>query len=99
MTEYKVNNGNILYGGAIYRTGSTIDLDDDTAKRLNKYLENVDKKATPKTEVKQKEVNYDDYTIAELKKLIEKENVEVVPTGKNGSAVKSDYIRALKQSN
>lgn len=99
MTEYKVNNGNILYGGAIYRTGSTIDLDDDTAQRLNKYLESVDKKATPKTEVKQKEVNYDDYTIAELKKLIEKENVEVVPTGKNGSAVKSDYIKALKQSN
>lgn len=99
MTEYKVSNGNILYSGAIYRTGSTIDLDNDTAQRLNKYLESVDKKATPKTEVKQEEVNYDDYTIAELKKLIEKENVEVVPTGKNGSAVKSDYIRALKQSN
>lgn len=99
MTEYKVSNGNILYGGAIYRTGSTIDLDNDTAQRLNKYLESIDKKATPKTEVKQEEVNYDDYTIAELKKLIEKENVEVIPTGKNGSAVKSDYIRALKQSN
>lgn len=103
MTEYKVNNGNILYGGAIYRAGSTIDLDDDTAQRLNKYLESADKKATPKQEVEQdveqNEVNYEDYTISELKKIVEQENVEVVPTGKSGSAVKSDYIRALKQSN
>lgn len=103
MAEYKVNNGNILYGGAIYRAGSTIDLDDDTAQRLNKYLESADKKATPEQEVEQdaeqNEVNYEDYTISELKKIVEQENVEVVPTGKSGSAVKSDYIRALKQSN
>lgn len=110
MTEYKVSKGNILYGGAIYRAGSTVDLDDDTAQRLNKYLENADKKAAPKQEQEvdqaqeveqeeQEEVNYEDYTISELKKIVEKENVEVVPTGKNGSAVKSDYIRALKQSN
>lgn len=98
MTEYKVNNGNILYGGAIYRAGSTIDLDDDIAQRLNKYLENADKKAAPKKEVEKEEVNYEDYTISELKNIVEKENVEVVPTGKNGSAVKSDYIRSLKQS-
>lgn len=101
MTEYKVINTNILYGGAIYRSGSTIDLDDDTAQRLNKYLESVDKKAAPKQEqeIEKEEVNYEDYTISELKKIVENENVEVVPTGKNGSAVKSDYIRALKQSN
>lgn len=95
MTEYKVINTNILYGGAIYRSGSTIDLDDDTAQRLNKYLENNDKKAAPK----QEDVNYEELTVTELKKLIEEQSVEVVPTGKNGSAVKSDYIRALKQSN
>lgn len=104
MAEYKVLKGNIMYDGAIYRAGSTIDLDDDTAQRLNKYLENTDKKETPKQdveqeEVEQEEVNYEDYTISELKKIVEKENVEVVPTGKSGSAVKSDYIRALKQSN
>lgn len=107
MAEYKVLKGNIMYNGAIYRTGSTIDLDDDTAQRLNKYLESADKKATPEQDVKkdveqnveQNEVNYEDYTISELKKIVEQENVEVVPTGKNGSAVKSDYIRALKQSN
>lgn len=99
MTEYKVNNGNILYGGAIYRAGSTIDLDDDTAQRLNKYLESADKKATPKQEqeVEQEEVNYEDYTISELKEIVENENVEVVPTGKSGSAIKSDYINALKE--
>lgn len=104
MTEYKVNNGNILYGGAIYRAGSTIDLDDDTAQSLNKYLESADKKATPKQEeeivqeeVKQEEVNYEDYTISELKEIAENENVEVVPTGKSGSAIKSDYINALKE--
>lgn len=95
MTEYKVINTNILYGGAIYRSGSTIDLDDDTAQRLNKYLENNDKKAVPK----QEDVNYEELTVTELKKLIEEQNIEVIPTGKNGSAVKSDYIRALKQSN
>lgn len=103
MAEYKVLKGNIMYNGAIYRTGSTIDLDDDTAQRLNKYLESADKKATPEQDVEQdveqNEVNYEDYTISELKKIVEQENVEVVPTGKNGSAVKSDYIRALKQSN
>lgn len=101
MAEYKVNNGNILYGGAIYRAGSTIDLDDDIAQHLNKYLESADKKAIPKQEqeVEHEEVNYEDYTISELKEFVENENVEVVPTGKSGSAVKSDYIRALKQSN
>ena len=104
MAEYKVLKGNIMYDGAIYSAGSTIDLDDDTAQRLNIYLENTDKKETPKQdveqeEVEQEEVNYEDYTISELKKIVEKENVEVVPTGKSGSAVKSDYIRALKQSN
>lgn len=103
MAEYKVLKSNIMYNGFIYRTGSTIDLDDDTAQRLNKYLESADKKATPEREVEQdveqNEVNYEDYTISELKKIVEQENVEVVPTGKSGSAVKSDYIRALKQSN
>lgn len=111
MAEYKVLKGNIMYNGAIYRAGSTIDLDDDTAQRLNKYLESADKKATPEQDVEQEveqdveqdaeqnEVNYEDYTISELKKIVEQENVEVVPTGKSGSAVKSDYIRALKQSN
>lgn len=103
MAEYKVLKSNIMYNGAIYHTGSTIDLDDDTAQRLNKYLESADKKATPEQDVEQdveqNEVNYEDYTISELKKIVEQENVEVVPTGKNGSAVKSDYVRALKQSN
>lgn len=103
MAEYKVLKSNIMYNGVIYHTGSTISLDDDTAQRLNKYLESADKKATPEQDVEQdveqNEVNYEDYTISELKKIVENENVEVVPTGKSGSAVKSDYIRALKQSN
>lgn len=43
-------------------------------------------------------VDYNEYTIAELKKIVEKENVEVIPTGSKGSAVKSDYIKALQQS-
>lgn len=107
MAEYKVLKGNIIYNGAIYRAGSTIDLDVAIAQNLSKYLEvaqdapeeQPEEQPVEEQPVEEQEVNYEDYTISELKEIVEKENVEVVPTGKSGSAVKSDYIRALKQSN
>ena len=118
MAEYKVLKGNIIYNGAIYRAGSTVDMDVAIAQNLSEYLEvaqdapeqqpveqqpveeqPVEEQPVEEQPVEEQEVNYEDYTISELKEIVEKENVEVVPTGKSGSAVKSDYIRALKQSN
>ena len=108
MAEYKVLKGNIIYNGAIYRAGSTVDMDVAIAQNLSEYLEvaqdapeqqPVEQQPVEEQPVEEQEVNYEDYTISELKEIVEKENVEVVPTGKSGSAVKSDYIRALKQSN
>lgn len=104
MTEYKVDNGRILHEGNIYVEGDVIDLDNSIAARLGQYISSVDKTA-PKDkeqsngdERKVTVVDYEEYTIAELKKLVDKENIDVKPTGKKGSAVKSDYIRALTQS-
>lgn len=107
MTEYKVDNGRILHNGFIFVEGDVIDLDDGIAERLGRYISPLSKTApaAPSKDNEQSNdnehsaaVDYDEYTIAELKKLIDKQNVEVKATGKNGSAVKSDYIRALTQS-
>ena len=110
MTEYKVLKGNIMYNGGIYRAGSTVDMDDAIAQNLSKYLEAAQaapkkqpeaekvEQPTNEQETNEQDVDYNEYTIAELKKLVEKEDVEVIPTGSKGSAVKSDYVRALQQS-
>ncbi|WP_433912360.1 hypothetical protein [Staphylococcus sp. LKG3-3] len=104
MAEYKVDNGRILHMGYIYTEGDVIDLDDSVAERLGQYISPVGKAAPVKDKEQSNDdeqgaaVDYEEYTIAELKKLVDKENVDVKPTGKKGSAVKSDYIRALTQS-
>lgn len=96
MTDYKVTKSNILYDGSIYNIGSIISLDDQTAKRLKRFIEPFN---VTKEEKQDEVVNYESYTIAELRKIIEERNIDVEPTGKNGSAIKSDYIRALEQAN
>lgn len=40
--------------------------------------------------------DYDSLTSAELRELAEAAGLEVVGTGKNGTALKADYVRALK---
>lgn len=60
--------------------------------------EEPNEEQTNEEQTNEQPVDYNEYTIAELKKIVEKENVEVIPTGSKGSAVKSDYINALQQS-
>jgi hypothetical protein len=40
--------------------------------------------------------DYDSLTTAELRELAEAAALEVVGTGKNGTTLKADYVRALK---
>lgn len=100
MTEYKVVKGRIMHKGFIYGVGDVVELDDNQAEYLEQYISsnNRDNKQS-KEESKDEVVDYEEYTIAELKNLVEEEDIDVKPTGKNGSAIKSDYIRALKASN
>lgn len=101
MTEYTVSKGRILHKGVMYVEGDVIELDDSFAERLTPYISSVDN--TDDTEQskadEQATVDYNDLTIAELKELVEEQNIDVDPTGKNGSAVKSDYVRALEETN
>lgn len=101
MNEYTVTNGRILHKGALYVAGDVIELDDSFAERLDRFILSNDKSfnSEEKATNDKQEENYDDYTIAELKKLVEKHDVDVIPTGKNGSTIKSDYVRALEKSN
>lgn len=95
MNEYTVTNGRILHKGVLYVAGDVIELEDSYAERLARFISTNVKSSKSK----KPEINYENYTIAELKKIVEKQNIEVVPTGKNGSAIKSDYVRALEKSN
>ena len=41
MKRYKVKHTSILHNGRLYKEGSTIELEDSKAKRLEDFLENA----------------------------------------------------------
>lgn len=95
MSEYKVT-ANILFDGAIYSIGETIKLNDADASRIQRYLEPTQQQAD--TQPQKSDVDYDEKTTAELKKLVEERNLDVKATGKNGHPVKADYVKSLEQA-
>lgn len=104
MTKFKVVKTNLLHEGTVYPVGSSIELNDEQAAKLQHYLERQyepDNKAyqdqTDTTQADTTHEDYEDMTISELKKLVEKKNIEVIPSGTNGRMIKADYIKALKQ--
>lgn len=94
MSEY-IAKANILFDGAVYFTGETLHLTDADASRIKRYIEPINKKAEQPQPTK---VDYDELTTSELKKLVEERDLDVVATGKNGSPIKADYVKALEQS-
>lgn len=98
MSEYKVVKGRIMHRGFIYGVGDVVELDDSQAEYLEQYIASSSDSKQSKEQSKDEVVDYEEYTIAELKHLVEEKDIDVKPTGKNGSAIKSDYIRALKAS-
>lgn len=104
MTKFKVVKTNLLHEGTVYPVGSSIELNDEQAAKLQHYLERQyepDNKAyqdqADTTQADTTHEDYEDMTISELKKLVEKKNIEVIPSGTNGRTIKADYIKALKQ--
>lgn len=99
MTKFKVVKTNLLHEGTVYPVGSLIELSNEQADKLQYYLERQHE-SDNKTGQAQTETIHDDYeemTISELKKLVKQKNVEVIPSGTSGRAVKTDYIKALEQ--
>ncbi|RIN44326.1 hypothetical protein [Staphylococcus simulans] len=99
MTKLKVVKTNLLHEGTVYPVGSSIELNDEQAAKLQHYLE---RQHEPDNKAYQDQADtthedYEDMTISELKKLVEKKNIEVIPSGTNGRTIKADYIKALKQ--
>lgn len=99
MTKFKVVKTNLLHEGTVYPVGSSIELNDEQAAKLQHYLERQNE---PDNKVYQDQADtthedYEDMTISELKKLVEQKNIEVIPSGTNGRTVKVDYIKALEQ--
>lgn len=100
MNEYKVKNNNILHKGYVLKAGEVVRLDADEAELLKKFIEPLQEhKQQPAndTHADDAPTNYADKTISELKKLVDRYNLTVEPTGKNGSPVKNDYVKALEQ--
>lgn len=99
MTKFKVVKTNLLHEGTVYPVGSSIELNDEQAAKLQHYLERQNesdnKEGQPQTETIHDD--YEDMTISELKKLVKQKNIEVIPSGTNGRTIKADYIKALKQ--
>ena len=96
MSEY-IAKANILFDGAVYFTGETLHLTDTDASRIKRYIEPINKK-TEQPQPQPTKVDYNELTTSELKKLVEERNLDVVATGKNGSPIKADYVKALEQS-
>ena len=96
MSEY-IAKANILFDGAVYFTGETLRLTDADASRIKRYIEPINKK-TEQPQPQLTKVDYNELTTSELKKLVEERNLDVVATGKNGSPIKADYVKALEQS-
>lgn len=102
MRLYTVKRARLLYGGEIYPVDSTIELDETFAKSLQHYLvpqsSTDDKTRNTDTQANDDEdIDYESYTTAQLKALVEERKLDVKPTGKNGGAIKADYIRALEK--
>lgn len=93
MSEYKAK-ANILFDGAIYKIGETLSLTDADAAQIARYIEKVEAPAVKQPQ--KQDVNYKELTINELKELVEKRELNVEATGKNGHPVKADYIKALE---
>ncbi len=98
MSEYKVT-ANILFDGAIYKIGETLELTDADASRIKRYLKPTGKQVDtqPQNSEQSSDVDYDEKTTNELKQLVEERNLDVQATGKNGKPVKADYVKALEQ--
>lgn len=109
MTKFKVVKTNLLHEGTVYPVGSSIELNDEQAAKLQHYLERQyepDNKAyqdqadTTQADTTQADTTHEDYedmTISELKKLVKQKNVEVIPSSTSGRVLKADYIKALEQ--
>lgn len=99
MTKFKVVKTNLLHEGTVYPVGSSIELNDEQAGKIQHYLErqNESDNKAYQDQADTTHEDYEDMTISELKKLVEKKNIEVIPSGTNGRTIKADYIKALKQ--
>ncbi|MEJ7506961.1 hypothetical protein WMA08_02360 [Staphylococcus simulans] len=99
MTKFKVVKTNLLHEGTVYPVGSSIELNDEQAAKLQHYLE---RQYEPDNKAYQDQADtthedYEDMTISELKKLVKQKNVEVIPSSTSGRVLKADYIKALEQ--
>lgn len=95
MTEYKIVKGNIIVNGMVQPLGTVIELSDEQASNLSRYIEatgNVDQSKREEVET----VDYNELTISELESMTSERGIEVEGTGKNGRNVKKDYVVALK---
>ena len=88
---------NIIFDGAVYQIGETIELSDADATPIQRYLKPLDNSSKEEQLKETSTVDYDELTTNELKQLVEERNIDVKATGKHG-AVKSDYVKALQKS-
>lgn len=99
MTKFKVVKTNLLHEGTVYPVGSLIEMNNEQAVKLKHYLERQNESDNKEGQAQTETIHddYEDMTISELKKLVKQKNIEVIPSGTSGRAVKADYIKALEQ--
>lgn len=95
MTEYKVVTGNIIVDGVVHTTGAIIELSDEQSNNLSRYIKPVENGDQTKRE-EVETVDYNELTISELEDKTSELGIKVKGTGKNGRAVKKDYVNALE---
>lgn len=110
MTKRQVNT-NLLLHGTVYYENEYVEVTDADALALERFLvplhsnnTNEKVKQTDEVEVeetknntKDESVDYSTLKISELRKLVEKKQLDVTPTGKTG-AIKQDYVDALENA-
>ncbi len=99
MTKFKVVKTNLLHEGTVYPVGSSIELNDEQAGKIQHYLERQNESDNKMGQAQTETIHedYEDMTISELKKLVKQKNVEVIPSSTSGRVLKADYIKALEQ--